>query len=165
MEIIGRWISGICAGALICGIAQAVTPKINSAAAARLACGFMMLALLLGPLRSFDFQTYASELGRIRNEGNKVAEQAMSSGDELFAAVMENDCETYILDKANKLGVINASVRVHAAQGENEEYPYPYSAELGGEAESGQKRELSLYIEGELGIPAQRQYWSDEDEH
>ena len=165
MEILGRWISGICAGALICGIAQAVTPKSRSAATVRLACGFMMLALLLGPLRSFDFQTYASELGRIRNEGSEAAKQAMSSGDELFVSVIESDCETYILDKANELGIINASAKVHAAQGGDEAYPYPYSAELGGEAESGQKRELSLYIEGELGIPAQRQYWSDGNEY
>lgn len=164
METLRSWIVGLCAGALICGIVQAVAPKNGSGSALRLACGFMTVALLIGPLRSFDFEEYALRLGEIRAEGGQYASEAISGGEEQLKAVIEEGCEAYILDKAAELGIENATVAVSAKITDGGNYPYPYSVELGGEAEGEQRKKLSSYIEGELGVPAGRQYWSGEDE-
>ncbi|MDD6189759.1 MAG: hypothetical protein PUB32_09340 [Clostridiales bacterium] len=165
METLRSWIIGLCAGALICGIVQAVAPKTSSGNAVRLACGFMTVALLIGPLKSFDFEEYALRLGEIRARGGEYASQAISGGEEQIKAVIEDSCEAYILDKAAELGIMDATAAVSAKITDGGNYPYPYSVELGGEAEGEQKKRLSSYIEGELGVPAERQHWSGEDEN
>ncbi len=164
MGAIRNWVLGLCVGGLICGIVQAITPKNGSGNAVRLACGFMTVALLIGPLREFDFEEYAGGLGELRAEGGEYAGEAIAGGEEHLRAVIEERCEAYILDKAAELGIADAEAAVSAEQRDGDTYPYPYSAELGGEAEVEQKKRLSSFIEGELGIPAERQYWSGEDE-
>jgi len=165
METLRSWIIGICTGALICSVARAIAPKGGSGNAVRLACGFMTVALLIGPLKNFDFEEYALRLGEIRADGGEYADEAISSGDEHIKAVIEQRCEAYILDKATELGVENASVAVSAKITDGGKYPYPYSVELGGEADGEQRKRLSSFIEGELGVPDGRQYWSGEDEN
>ena len=164
METLRSWIIGICAGALICSIARAIAPKSGSGSAVRLACGFMTVALLIGPLKDFDFEEYALRLGEIRTEGGEYAKEAISSGEEHIKTVIEQRCEAYILDKAAELGIENAAAVVSAKITDGGKYPYPYSVELGGEADGGQRKRLSSFIEGELGVPDGRQYWSGEDE-
>lgn len=165
LQTIRTWIIGICAGAIICAIAQTVAPKSRSGSAVKLACGFMTAALLIGPIKSFDFQQYALSLSEIKGRGGMYAQNAMVHGGDMLKSVIEEQSETYILDKAEELGIQNAFADVYAATAGEGEYPLPYSVELGGEAELGQRKKLSAYIEGELGIPAVRQYWSGEDEN
>lgn len=164
MEVLRSWIIGICAGALICGIVQAISPKSGSGSAVRLACGFMTVALLIGPLKDFDFEEYALRLGEIRAAGGQYASAAISGGAEQIRTVIERECEAYILDKAAELGIENAAAAVSAKITDGGAYPYPYSVELGGEADGEQRNRLSSFIEGELGVPAVRQYWSGKDE-
>lgn len=163
METIRSWIVGLCAGALICGMVQALVPKGGSAL--RLACGFMTVALLIGPLREFDFEEYALRIGEIRAAGDGYVSEALSGGEKQMKTVIESSCEAYILDKAAELGIARASAAVSAKITDGGEYPYPYSVALGGEAGEEQRKKLNSYIEGELGIPAGRQYWSGDDEN
>ena len=164
MEELRNWIIGICVGALICSIARAIAPKGVSGSAVRLACGFITVALLVGPLREFDFEEYAFRIGEIRAEGGEYADEAISRGEENIKAVIEQRCEAYILDKAAELGIENAAANVSAKITDGGKYPYPYSVELGGEADGEQRKRLNSFIEGELGVPDGRQYWSGENE-
>ena len=164
MEILRSWIIGLCAGELICGAVQAICPKNSSGSAVRLACGFMTVALLIGPLKELNFEEYALRLAEIRAAGGEYASAAISGGDEQIRIVIEQECEAYILDKAAELGIKNAAAAVSAKIADGGTYPYPYSVELGGEADWEQRNRLSSFIEGELGIPAARQYWSGENE-
>lgn len=164
MGSLRKWIIGICAGAIICGIVRGITPEKGSGRAVRLACGFMTVALLLGPLREFDFEEYALRMTELRIAGGNYASEAINSGEENIRSVIEEKCEAYILDKATELGIAEASATVFAEISDGEEYPFPYSVELGGEATEEKKKKLSSYIEGELGIPGTRQYWSGENE-
>ena len=41
--------------------------------------------------------------------------------------------------------------------------PCPWSIDLTGEASAQQRERLSLLLEGELGIPRERQVWSTDD--
>ena len=164
MEVIKNWIIGICAGAIICAIAGALAPKGKSGNAVKLACGFMTVALLIGPISTFDFQQYAQGLSELKSMGDTYAGQAINMGGDILKSVIESDCETYILDKAEEIGISGLHANVSAEIEDGEDYPYPYSVELGGEAEGEQRKRLSSYIEGELGIPAERQDWSGENE-
>lgn len=165
MQTVRTWIIGICAGAIICAVAQTLAPKSRSGGAVKLACGFMTAALLIGPIKSFDFGEYALSLSEIRGKGGMYAQNAMVHGEDMLKSVIEEQSETYILDKAEELGIKNAFADVSAVAAAQGDYPLPYSVELGGEAELEQRKRLSSYIEGELGVPAQRQYWRNEDEN
>ena len=165
MDVLRNWIIGICAGALICGMVQAIAPKSGSGNAVKLACGFMTAALLIGPVKSFDFEEYALSMAEIRALGSEYAHEAIRGSEERIKSVIEDSCEAYILDKAAELGADGIYAAVSAEVDAGGAYPYPYSVELGGEAEEVLRKKLSSYIEGELGIPAERQYWSGENEN
>ena len=71
--------------------------------------------------------------------------------------LIESETEAYILDKAARMGL---TVRIKVGTEENSEgVPVPVSAELTGTP----SRELSRWIEAELGIPVERQVWLDEN--
>ena len=74
-----------------------------------------------------------------------------------LGTLIESETEAYILDKAARMGL---TVRIKVGTEENSEgVPVPVSAELTGTP----SRELSCWIEAELGIPVERQVWLDEN--
>ena len=74
-----------------------------------------------------------------------------------LGTLIESETEAYILDKAARIGL---TVRIKVGTEENSDgVPVPVSAELTGTP----SRELSRWIEAELGIPVERQVWLDEN--
>lgn len=164
MEAVKSWVLGLAAGAMVCAVVSTLTPKGKSAAAMRLVCGLVTAALLLGPLRSFDFDAYAAGLASLRQEGERLSASATEEARLTRLRVIGEGCAAYISDKAAALGIDGISVSVTVREEDATGEALPYSAELGGEAADAKKAELARWIEGELGIPRERQRWlSDEN--
>ena len=164
MDVLKNWVLSLTAGALACSLVSALAPKGKSGAALRLVCGLVTAALLLGPLRSFDFAAYAGQLAALRTEGEALSADAEETARRARLTVIGESCCAYISDKAAGLGITGLRVRVTVTEDAETGEARPYSAELGGEAADAEKAELSRWIEGELGIPRERQDWSDRDE-
>ncbi len=164
MGALKGWVLGLTAGAMVCALVSALVPKGKSAAAVRLVCGLVTAALLLGPLRGFDFGAYAGSLASLRLEGERLSASASEEARLARLRVIGEESAAYISDKAAALGIKSLSVSVTVREGDAEGEALPYSAELGGEAADAEKAELARWIEGELGIPRERQRWlSDEN--
>jgi LPS O-antigen subunit length determinant protein (WzzB/FepE family) len=160
IDLIKDWVLGVAAAAFITGIASSFVPKGKLRRMVSLVCGFMTVAVMLGPLKDFDIDSYSSFLAEFSSQTENYGENIEKENERLLKAIIEERSAAYILDKATQLGIENFKVTVDAKAGDGD-YPYPWSAELGGEATEQQRRSLGRYIESELGIPAERQHWSE----
>ncbi len=159
---LSRWIIGICAGAAVCSACLAILGKKRSAAV-KLVCGLIMLWLIAAPV--FNLAGRGGSLAPEEDFG-AAAEGYAAAAEEtrrsLENAVIERRCAEYILNKAKDLGVGGAWAEVKL--NETEAGAYPYELHIGGEGTEEAKTGLARWIENELGIPAERQYWSDEND-
>ena len=68
---------------------------------------------------------------------------------------IQDKCRTYILSKAAQLGAPVEDVTVTARWDDGDGVWYPWTVAVEGEYHAG----LAAAIEGELGVPGERQTW------
>ena len=124
----------------------------------QLLCTAALTMAILSPIKEIDFDIYALETARLREAEAAINESAERIDDRLNRAVIEEQCEEYILDKAEELGANVSGVNVQA-QWSLEGIWVPYSAEIDAPDIGSAKAALESVIENELGIPAERQMW------
>ena len=159
MQIIGQWIMGLAASALITGLALGVTPRGTVRNILKLVCGAVMIIALVAPALRFDLTLFSVNAERFREELRSVQDNVSETGERLTRNIIEKECAAYILDKAQGLGLRVESVSVTAKWGDEEVF-YPYEARIEARLDDEQKGALSRAIEAELGIPPERQYWN-----
>jgi stage III sporulation protein AF len=156
-DFLHNWIKGLAAAALFSSVMLMLTPKGNVKQIVKLVCGALITFVLLSPLTKLNFDALAEFIALTKLEGKEIASSTEYETQLLMKLIIEEETQAYILDKALKLGIENLKVKVTVSSGEN--CPYPYSVELSGVETAAAKEELSSYIEGELGIPKERQSW------
>lgn len=159
----GTWIGGITAAAVISALALTLAPRGPGYNAVKLACGAMTVIMLIMPLKGFDIKRYAAFSAQQRYTGERIAESAEEDSLAVKRIIIQGQARAYILDKAAELGIEDADAEVEiAVQGHT---PYPAAARLRGAADDEARRRLTEYMEGQLGIPRERQYWDTDDEN
>lgn len=153
------WIRGLAAAAIFSAAMLALAPKGSARRIVKLVCGALLTFVLLSPLKELSYDRLAEFIAETRLEGREIAASSEYEADLLMKLIIEDETEAYILDKAAKLGISVAKVEVALRDGA--EYPYPWSAVISCEADAAQKDELSAFLEGELGIPKDRQAWNE----
>jgi len=159
MHIIGQWVMGLAASALLTSLALAVTPKGRVRDVLKLVCGAVMVIALVSPLLRFDLASFSINAERFREELGAVQDNVSETGKRLTRDIIEKECAAYILDKAQVLGLSVQRVSVTAKWGDEEVF-YPYEARIEARLDEAQKGALSRAIEAELGIPPERQFWN-----
>ena len=114
-----------------------------------------MTLALLSPIKGLDMSGYSLNLARCSQQAEEIGATAQEISDSLSRTFIEERCAAYILDKARLLGSEPGAVRV-TARWSSEGVWYPAEAEI----EAQYDRRLSEKIEEELGITAQNQHWS-----
>ena len=160
-DVLAAWVRSTAAGAVFCGIALLLLPEGGEKRAVRLVCGLAMLLILLRPLLSMDAERFAELLSIRRLQADRLLEETDDLSLDLCRRIIMEETEAYIWDAAARLGITRLGVRVQLRDGE--ELPYPWSIDLTGDITELQREQLSLLLEGELGIPRQRQTWSKRD--
>lgn len=148
----------LCAVSIFCGAAINITPEGGVRRIMQLLCTAALTMAILSPIKEIDFDIYALETARLREAETAINESAERIDDRLNRAVIEEQCEEYILDKAEELGANVSGVNVQA-QWSLEGIWVPYSAEINALDIGGAKAALEGMIQNELGIPAERQMW------
>ena len=150
---------GVGVGSLI---SLSLTPRGRVRNVTKLVCGIVAIITLIKPAVGFDFGAYSLNLARYREAIAGREEKLHNANERLLRTIIEEECAAYILDKAQVLSARAELVAVTAKWGV-EGFWYPYEVRLklhGGERE---KELLSGLIEAELGIPWERQYWSEDE--
>ena len=151
------WLTSIAAVTLMLTVVQTLVPEGTLRKISGFTGGLLLLAALLQPVLKTD-------LGRLRLDFSGYEEaietrtaELDNAGKEELAAIIAGRTAAYISDKADALG-LDVEARVETEPGE-EGTPLPVSAEL----EGPYSQDLADWIAGELGIPAERQVWHENE--
>lgn len=149
------WLLGVVLTALAGGLARRLAPRGREQAMVRLAGGLLLTLAILRPLagRERTGEEWLADLSLPAEQAEFLRENQR----EAFSAIIAEKTAAYIWDKANRLG-LGCTVTVTTAAGESG-LPLPDTAVIRGPY-SG---ELARCIEEEVGIPAEKQIWLEED--
>ncbi len=160
-EVLRAWLNAVIYTGVICGIALVITPGGRVKKALTILCGAAMCVAFISPLAGIDLNSYSETLAGFKLEAESFAAQGESYSKNLNRTIIEDECEAYILDKAENLGVQLDEVEVLAVWSD-EGYWYPSEAAITGSVSQDQRERMSSCIEAELGISRDNQQWSGE---
>lgn len=152
------WITGVFAASLLASLALALTPEGRVRTVTGMTCGLVCALALASPLLRLDVGSLAVGIAEYRQQAQKIGETAEEEGKMLERTYIEEQCAAYICAKAEELGAVVDAVSVLARWDDEALAWYPWQAQIDGPY----SRALSRSIEGELGIPAERQSWRDD---
>ena len=151
-------IKQMCATSLVYGAVMALCPEGGVKRVANIVCTMALAAMLLNAFSSFDLETYAAELKSYKEREMEIVDAGKKIEDNLSRLVIEEQYETYILDKATELGLELNQVKLQLRWDSNG-FWIAESVEM----DCGYSAKLAEYIEKELGIVKQRQRWMEYD--
>ena len=157
MDGVRQWLLGIVLTSLAGGLARQLAPQGREQAMVRLAGGLLLALAILRPLAGGDWEGLEVPAGGFSLQTEEQAEVYRKNQQEALSAIIAEKTEAYILDKANQLGLA-CTVRVTVAAGEGG-IPLPVSAAVRGAYSPA----LAECMEEEVGIPAQKQIWLEEE--
>lgn len=165
LEWLKDWILQIVGAAMLTAVAMAVTPEGKTKRAIRLVCGIVMLIAMMSIVKDFDFSSYGKYLADYKSGAEYLSSAIDEENDRLSRTIIEEECETYILDKGSLLGLEGMAATVRAEWNESG-FWYPDKAEITADstAPTGAKGKLEYYIEADLGIEGENIIWRSKDE-
>ena len=157
MEHVRAWLLGIVLTSLAGGLARQLAPRGKEQSMVRLVSGLLLALAILRPLAGNDWDGLEVAAGSFSLQSEAQAEIYRKNQQETLSAIIAEKTEAYILDKANQLG-LDCTVRVTVEAGESG-IPLPVSATVRGAYSPA----LAECMEEEVGIPAQKQIWLEEE--
>ena len=153
---LGKYLLGILAGTLICGIAmELIGKKGGNATLLRLLCGVFMPLCVVSPLLDIRIGALDDLTGQIRREANAAAQEGKNMAQDYYRSVITQRTEAYILDKALSC---KSTLEVDIILSEDE-VPVPSAVRLEGYVSPYAKRILQQWLVADMGIPKERQIW------
>jgi len=157
MADLRQWLMGVALTAFAGGLARQLAPKGREQSLVRLVCGLLLTLAILRPLAKLDWQDSMPAGAPLRERAADQAELYREAQQEALSAVIEEKAGAYIWDKANRLG-LDCTVAVTAAPSESG-IPLPDTVTIRGSYSAV----LARWIEDEVGIPAGKQIWLEEN--
>lgn len=144
----------VCVLSILFGIVLSLSPEGNVKKITNILCSVILISVLISPIIDFDYKNYSLELTKYRDREREFLQNSIEQNKNINRSVIEQECQTYILDKAQQLNIYDAEPKV-TVQWSTEGFWLPYAVEIKHEYCS----ELAELIEADLGIPQTRQHW------
>ena len=148
----------MCATSLVYGAVMFLSPEGSVKKVARIVCTLALVSMLLNAFSGFEYMSYFSELASYKERERQIVDAGKEFGDNLNRLVIEEQYETYILDKATELGLEIKQVKLQMRWDSNG-FWIAESVEMN----CGYSAQLAEYIERELGVAKQRQLWIEDE--
>ena len=161
-EFAGSWVRAIAGAALICAVAFALTPKGKVKSILKLICGIVLICAIVNPVINKNLPDMSMDMSKYREQADEITNNAKDTKNSLSRTIIEDKLKAYILDKAKSYNAQLDSVSVSVKWGDDECW-YPYEVSLTASIGEKEKQLISNAIEADLGIPKERQYWSDNE--
>lgn len=155
MEAIREYLLSITAAALICGIATRLVSKGAVGSVVKLMAGILMALVIVSPLLHFRLDQLTDLLDDIQISAGEIVNQGEKSARQDMEELILTHLESYILDKAESMGV-ELTVEIEL---ESQGLPIPCAVTLRGSVGPYARSVLTDYIEENLGILAEEQIW------
>jgi len=121
-----------------------------------LACGLVLMLVMLRPILTFDTENLAKIFAEIEIADADFDAYSRENLQDM-AQFITDRTRAYILDKAAEISFTPKKITVNTQVREN--YPYPHSVIITGMYTQQQRMELTAWIESNLAIPQARQTW------
>lgn len=144
--------------ALFASLALALAPEGRGKAALKWCCGLMLCLAVAQSATKLRPEVLAEAAAEQRLLAERFALEQEETAWQLYRSIIQTETEAYIWKQAEALGVKALRLRLTLRDGTH--CPYPYAISLQGAFTQAQQAELSGLLEGELGIPRERQQWS-----
>jgi stage III sporulation protein AF len=160
-EFLRTWLLGITAAALLAAAADSLIPAGAVKKIGKLVGGLVLMLAGISPLVSLDPELLSLNLTQYRARSGSYGAAIGDANGRLLKAIIEEKSAAYIEEKADALG-ISCSASVQTRTGE-EDYPYPYAAEITGDLTEAQKETVGAIVEQDLAVPPERIAFCTED--
>jgi len=150
------WLYSVVGASMLSALAMALCPKGRVRAVTGFVCAMLSMLALLSPVMELDPQALSSSMAYWRQQAQTVVETEEETSHYQKRMFIEEQCRTYILDEARRLGLELSSVEVQAVWDEEKEIWYPRSVAV----PAAFSPALSTVIEAELGIAKEEQNWN-----
>lgn len=155
MDGLRDYLMGVTAAALCCSAAVKLAGKGLTGSVVKMLAGIVMTLSILSPLVSVKLDSYEDFFQSIQSDAEDAALDGKNSAREAMAEIISEEVRTYILDKADALGVeLTVEVELSA-----DSIPVPSAVTLKGSVSPYARSVLSEYISDSLGIGTEAQTW------
>lgn len=154
-----QWLMGVIAAAILCTIAQDLSPRGSVKQVGRLVCAMVLLCAVLSPIKTLDVAAGGQWLTDYRAALADSRVALAEQGEEIQMAVIAEKYRAYIESKGAQLG-LDCQARVDCRE-EGEIY-VPDRVEVTGDLSQGDWDGLRRCLEEELGVPPERQDFREE---
>ena len=154
-----QWLMRVIAAAILCTIAQDLSPRGSVKQVGRLVCAMVLLCAVLSPVKTLDVAAGGQWLTDYRAALADSRAALAEQGEEIQMAVIAGKYRAYIEDKGAQLG-LDCRARVDC-QEEGGIY-VPDRVEVTGDLSQGDWDGLRRCLEEELGVPPERQEFREE---
>lgn len=155
MDEIRHYIISVVAAAVICGIITSLTGKKGTIGGIiKFLCGLFMTITAISPWVGLRFSDEFSFWENFRSEAQAAVREGEVTGAEMRSTIITDQLETYILEKADSLGL---TVSVEISLDDNF---IPELVIIQGAASPYTRNMLCSYIRNNLGISGDRLTWT-----
>ena len=156
MEAAGQYLISVTATALLCGLVGKLVCKGPASYVIKLMTGILMALTIVSPLLHIRLDQVMDLVDDIQIRADNVAQEGENTAREAIAQRITEQLETYILDKAESMGV----ELIVTFELESKGLPVPCAVTLEGNVGPYAKGVLTDYIAQNLGIEAEAQIWT-----
>ena len=155
ISILRRWLTGILAAALGLSLLEAITPRGASKGIMKVTGGMVIFLVLLQPLSTVKLDDLEWKY-RLQEEtlDRQIEQYRVGYINEMEIIIAEKTA-AYISDKAAQMGI---SCRAEVRTETHDAIPVPVLVRINTPKEDT----LSAWMEDELGISADQQYWEED---
>ena len=151
-----EYILGIMAAGIICSIAGSlVSNKTATGKILRLLMGVLMVVTIFSPMVNISFDHITDYLDGLASQGDDYANNGKTMAEESISAIIKQQIEAYILDKADHMG-LDIAVEVALDDRNNS---LPCGVTITGNLSPYAKAVMGSYIAEKLGIAKEQQKW------
>lgn len=162
-ELIRSWVLGITGMSLVTSAVMTLTPKGRVRRTVSLVCGLGMIVVLISPIMDFDYNSFSRFMTDYNFTSGGLQKNLDEENERLTRLIIQEETSAYILDKAKSAGAQGIEITVETKLDEDGAW-YPWEVTVRGKFTGEQRSKIESTIEGDLGVPAERQYWSTDDE-
>ena len=151
----------LCILSIFCGAALRLAPEGPVRRVTAVLCTAVLLLCVLGGVKALDLDSYALTQNTLREQEQRFLSRAEDSRQRLDRLVIEQELQTYIQSKAEQSGLRILQLETELTW-RTEGLWVPYALSLRYSGPSQQAERLAEELEAELGIPRERQRWSED---
>lgn len=152
----------LCALSILFGVIMGIIPEGGVKRITGILCSAILIIVVLAPIKSIDIDSYALLLTQYREQEAQLTARADEINSRLNRAVIVEEYEAYIMDKAEELGIDVKEARVEV-QWSTEAVWVPYSVSVTANADISLRRVFEDKLMAELGIPQERVKWQSDE--